>query len=119
MPIDLSRYPTNWRTFSAAIRFARARQQCECPGHCGLHQGRRCTERHGQPAVWARGRIHLTVAHLCSCDPPCAIPSHVIAACQRCHLRIDRQLHKRHRLASALATSQNPAALPPTPPNPS
>jgi hypothetical protein len=33
-------------------------------------------------------------------------PEHVIAACQRCHLRIDRFLHAAHRLARQLARQQ-------------
>lgn len=61
---------------------------------------RRCAEYNGEPGVWAKGRIVLTVAHLCECDPPCAIGDHVIAACQRCHLRIDVPLHKRNASAT-------------------
>ena len=34
-----------------------------------------------QPAKWAKGRVVLTTAHLCKCDPPCAIPEHVKAMC--------------------------------------
>jgi hypothetical protein len=97
MPIDYRRYPTNWREFSASIRFARASGRCECTGQCGLHQPnpfpRRCCELHHKPARWAHGLVRLTVAHLCHCHPPCAIPEHVIAACQRCHLRIDAKKH--------------------------
>lgn len=100
MPIDLKRYPKNWRRFSAEIRFIRARGRCECKGQCGLHGGikaqRQCTETHGKPANFAKGTVVLTTAHLCHCDPPCAKPHHVIAACQRCHLRIDRELHLKH-----------------------
>ena len=61
---------------------------------------RRCTERHGQKATWARGKVILTVAHLCNCDPPCTNPAHVRAMCQRCHLRTDRKLHAAHRRAT-------------------
>jgi len=107
MPIDWSRYPANWRTFSAQVRFARARSQCECTGQCGMHtpnpNPRRCVELHGKPARWFHGRVTLTVAHLCHCDPPCAIPEHVIAACQRCHLRIDRYKHAHARLLTQRA----------------
>jgi len=123
MPIDHRRYPPNWKQFSADIRFSRARGQCECTGQCGLHtpnpKPRRCTERHHDAAQWARGKIILTVAHLCTCDPPCTNPSHVIAACQRCHLRIDSQLHAAHRALKnppqphtahkTIATSPTPA----------
>ena len=48
------------------------------------------------PAKWAKGQVVLTVAHLCDCDSPCVIPEHVKAMCQRCHLRVDVPLHRRH-----------------------
>jgi hypothetical protein len=38
----------------------------------------------------------LTVAHLCACAPLCAEPSHLLAMCQRCHLRTDIVLHMQH-----------------------
>ena len=101
MPFDKTRYPADWRDFSWMIRHHRAQLQCECTGQCGLHQPnpftRRCTERHHTKANYARGTVRLTTAHLCNCDPPCNIPSHVIATCQRCHLRIDRFQHARTR----------------------
>ena len=104
MTFDPKDYPANWRKFSLDIRFDRAKGQCECTGECGLHQPsmftatqepRRCVERSGEDAKWAKGRIMLTVAHLnapggpCQCVPHCAIPEHVKAMCQRCHLRYD------------------------------
>src|SRR3990167_4069474 len=98
---DKSLYPANWKSFSHSIRVDRAEYRCECIGECGLHPEtndgpRRCTERHMQPAVYARGKVVLTTAHLCVCDPICAIPEHVKAMCNRCHLRIDVDLHQRH-----------------------
>ena len=104
MPVDPTKYPPGWRDFSASIRFDRAKGRCECVGQCGLHQPnpttRRCVELHHAKALWARGVVRLTVAHLCDCDPICMNPSHVIAACQRCHLRIDRQKHTATRRAT-------------------
>lgn len=50
----------------------------------------------GQPAVYARGTVVLTVAHLCLCEPLCAEPQHLKAMCNRCHLRTDQPLHQRH-----------------------
>lgn len=101
MPCDLNRYPPYWKQFSRWIRFERARGRCECTGQCGKHTnkngGWRCTEVHGRPAAFANGNTVLSTAHLCTCDPPCAKPAHVIAACQRCHLRIDRDLHVTHK----------------------
>ena len=102
MPADMSKYPPDWKEFSKRIRFTVAEGRCQCTGQCGLHSTnpgpRRCTERHGEQACYAKGQVILTVAHLCDCDPPCVIPEHVIACCQRCHLRIDIELHmKRSR----------------------
>jgi hypothetical protein len=100
MPSDARRYPQGWEVFSQSIRQERAQSRCECQGECGLHRThpgpRRCEEVNYQPAKWAHGRIILTVAHLCTCEPLCAEASHVKAMCQRCHLRIDRELHARH-----------------------
>jgi len=102
MPTPPNYYPNGWLTFSNKIRFLRAHRRCECTGQCGLHQSplknRRCTEIHGEAATFARGKIVLTTAHLCTCAPICMIESHVIAACQRCHLRIDRYKHAAARL---------------------
>lgn len=95
-------YPSNWKDFSRSIRVDRAKLQCECMGECGLHAThpgpRRCTERHMEPAVFAKGTVVLTTAHLCDCNPLCAIPEHVKAMCNRCHLRIDIELHQQHRI---------------------
>ena len=100
MPFHVERYPANWRQVSLDIRHRRAQQQCECLGECGLHcthpGPRRCIERNQTPAQYARGRIVLTVAHLCACAPLCSDPAHLKAMCQRCHLRLDQALHLRH-----------------------
>lgn len=103
MPMDRARYPENWESFSAEIRFTRAGSRCECEGECGLHRThpgpRRCSEVHGQKAKWAKGKVVLTVAHLnndrgpCSCEPRCARADHVKAMCQRCHIRYDVKRH--------------------------
>jgi len=56
-------------------------------------------------------KIVLTVAHLnaddgpCQCNPKCANPDHVVALCQRCHLRYDGVRHKRNRLRNRRAGS--------------
>jgi hypothetical protein len=93
-------YPPDWKDVSNFIRFDRAKGQCECAGECGLHKTtpgpRRCIERHGHAAKYARGKVILTTAHLCTCDPLCKIPEHLKAMCNRCHLRIDVELHKRN-----------------------
>lgn len=92
MPFNRKIYPANWEAFTAWIKFARALGQCECTGQCGQHtrpHPTRCVERNREPGRFMRGRVILTTAHLCKCSPPCAIEAHVIAACQKCHLRID------------------------------
>lgn len=93
-------YPPNWKEISSRIRFERAKGQCECEGECGLHKTtpgpRRCIEKHGHAAKWARGKIVLTTAHLCNCDPLCGNEDHLKAMCNRCHLRVDVDLHVRN-----------------------
>ncbi len=103
MPFDRSKYPEDWELVSARIRNVRSGGQCECVGQCGLHRTnpgpRRCTERNGEDAQWAKGKVVLTVAHLdaegdvCECDPLCSNETHLRAMCQRCHLRYDHPKH--------------------------
>lgn len=107
MPTKAERYPADWKKVSHFVRFERAKGQCECTGECGLHNGqdlffpdaKRCSERHGEPAQWARGKVILTTAHLnakggpCQCDPLCSNPDHLKAMCNRCHLRYDAERH--------------------------
>lgn len=92
-------YPDDWEKISLAVR-DRASGQCECTGECGLHRERRCEERNGEDARWARGRVVLTAAHLCrdrdDCNDHsgrtlirCGRQDHLKAMCQRCHLRYD------------------------------
>ena len=95
-------YPADWKDVSRFIRVQRAQGQCECCGECGLHSThpgpRRCLERDGQPAQFARGTVVLTTAHQCNCCPLCSDPGHLKAMCNRCHMRIDIALHYQHRL---------------------
>jgi hypothetical protein len=104
MPADMTLYPANWRELSHRIRFERAGGRCECRGECGLHRTnpgpRRCAELHGHAAKWARGKIVLTTAHLCACEPLCGDETHLRAMCQRCHLRVDVALHVRNAKAN-------------------
>lgn len=108
-------YPAGWKDFSRHIRYERAEGRCECLGHCGLHRThpgpRRCVERDQQRAVWAHGIIVLTVAHLCSCDPPCIDAGHCLALCNRCHLRVDVPLHQRHAAETRRLAKQEAGQL--------
>lgn len=95
-PENRARYPRDWKEISNRIRFVRAGGRCECPGGpegCGLHRGRRCTERHGEPAVYARGKVILTTMHL-DHTPENVAESNLRAACQRCHLLYDHAHHQ-------------------------
>jgi len=115
-------YPPDWPMISVLIR-ARSGGQCECRGECGLHRTtpgpRRCLERDGMPATWAKGLVMLTVAHRDSTVRPdgyldCS-PDNLFAACQRCHLRYDIDLHRWNR--SRTAEEGQPRLLP-VPPKP-
>src|SRR5438270_13470059 len=98
-PENRTRYPADWRAISAAIR-ARSGGRCECEGECGLHRTtpgpRRCVERNGEGARFAKGKVVLTVAHLDHTPENCA-PENLKAMCQRCHLRYDVAHHARTR----------------------
>lgn len=101
-PENAARYPKDWKRISASIR-ERSGGQCECEGECGLHRTtpgpRRCVERNGQPAKWAKGKIVLTVAHL-NHQPEDCRHENLKAMCQRCHLRYDVEHHQRNARAT-------------------
>lgn len=104
-PENKARYPKDWKAISKAIR-ERSGGRCECHGECGLHRTtpgpRRCVERHGEPAKWAKGKIVLTVAHL-NHQPEDCRPENLKAMCQRCHLRYDHD----HHMKNAYQTRRN------------
>lgn len=91
-PENRARYPRDWKDISRRIRFERAESRCECMGHCGLHSARRCVEEHGKKAIYARGIVILTVAHL-NHQPEDVGELNLLAMCQRCHLRYDARHH--------------------------
>ncbi len=93
-------YPKNWEKISAEVR-ARAAGRCECrgalpPKGCGLHRGRRCVERHGEKAKWARGRVTITVHHTTLNKHECRRKL-LLGMCNRCHLRADAVLRAERR----------------------
>ena len=93
-----SSYPPDWSAISRAIR-ERSEGRCECTGECGLHRGDRCAERDGEPALFAAGRIFLTVAHRNHAPADCR-PENLMALCQTCHLRYDGVLHATNAAAT-------------------
>jgi hypothetical protein len=113
-PSERARYPSEWSAISARIR-ARSDGRCECEGECGLHREhpgpRRCTERHGRPARWARGRVVLTVAHLNHQPEDCS-DENLKTMCQRCHLRYDRAHHQRNAARTRRTRKQNRELFP-------
>lgn len=92
------RYPANWKELVEQVK-KRSGGRCECRGECGLHKDhpgpRRCTERNGENARWAKGRVVLTTAHLCQ-DESCGDLEHLRHMCQRCHLRYDSKQHQKN-----------------------
>ena len=102
--MDRRKYPPDWTRISREIR-ARSGGRCECRGECGSDHAHgsedrpspHCDAVNGAPHPVTGSRVVLTVAHLCRCRDPegrkCGEPSHLIAACQRCHLAIDRADH--------------------------
>lgn len=104
-PENRERYPANWKAIRRKI-LDRAQYRCECEGECGLHRTnpgpRRCTETHGRPAAWAKGKVVLTIAHLDHRPENCA-DDNLKAMCQRCHLRYDNELHKTNSAATRAA----------------
>jgi hypothetical protein len=109
-PENRARYPKDWKAISARIR-ERSGWRCECQGECGLHPPnpwpRRCEERHGEPAKWAKGNVVLTVAHLGDPSPENCADDNLKAMCQRCHLRYDHADHQRNAAATRRAKKRN------------
>lgn len=88
-------YPDDWEAISREVR-DRSGGRCECEGECGLHRGRRCVERHAEPARWARGKVTLTVHHLDG-DKQNSDRKNLKAMCNRCHLRCDSKINSEQR----------------------
>lgn len=107
-PSERARYPKDWKAISVRIR-ERSGGRCECTGECGLHRDhpgpRRCVERHGEAAKWAKGRVVLTVAHL-NHQPEDCRNENLKAMCQRCHLRYDRPHHAKNSAQTRRAAKQ-------------
>ena len=111
-------YPIDWPLLSRHVRYVRAKGRCE---QCGRPDGRTIKQLQdgrwwdeerqlwrddeGEPASWpdvvdyaghVLRRIRLGAAHL-DHDPANSKLSNLKALCQRCHLRHDREEHRRRR----------------------
>ena len=118
MPVDMSRYPKDWKKISLSIR-VRSRGRCECVGECGLHEGR-CDAINYEPHPITTSKVILTITHL-GIDYPDGRKGNkhdkmdvrrknLKAMCQRCHLVFDLQEHLENARATRrrkiLATGQ-------------
>jgi hypothetical protein len=124
-PSERARYPRDWKAISKRVR-ERAGNRCECTIECGATHldddgnPNRCNApngkliiRHrfepefyevhppcggcvgGDPDCARAVRVVLTVAHL-DHTPEHNDPSNLKAMCQRCHLRMDGELHAKN-----------------------
>lgn len=93
MPIDPSKYPSNWRDIRATI-LGRAGNRCE-----GSPAYPDCRAANHQPHPVTGSRVVLTVGHV-NHDTSDNRPENLRAWCQRCHLKHDAQLHARNSAVS-------------------
>lgn len=111
MPVDMKRYPTNWRKVSLTIRRI-AGNRCEW---CGVVNG--------IPLPSGRkGNVVLTVAHLgapyADGKPGDKHDKHDIrrenlaALCQRCHLTYDIDEHIQNRRRNARIRAERAGQMP-------
>ena len=77
MPMDRSKYPTDWESISQRIRFDRAKGRCE-----------KCGSEYGEPNPETGSVVVLTVAHL-NHEPSDCRDENLMAMCQACHIRYD------------------------------
>lgn len=105
MPVDMKRYPKNWREISHQIRFVRADGRCE-----GTEQFPDCQAVHGKPHPDTGSKVVLTTAHIGAPhadgsegdkhDKMDVRPENLLALCQRCHLNLDIKEHVANRMAT-------------------
>ncbi len=116
MPVDMSRYPKDWKDISIRIR-KRSRGRCECTGECGSNhrvnhrfKAIRCPARNKKPHPVTGSIVILTVAHLGTDQADgkkgdkhnkqdCR-DENLKAMCQRCHLNFDRDEHVQNAKAT-------------------
>lgn len=92
MPMDISKYPPDWKAISLRIR-ERDGWRCKF-----------CGAENGKPNPQTGSKVVLTVAHL-NHDTTDNSDENLAALCQKCHLTYDAQ----HHAANAKATRQRKA----------
>ncbi|HEC87929.1 MAG TPA: HNH endonuclease [Thermoplasmata archaeon] len=80
MPIDLKKYPGNWKDISKAVKI-KAGNRCEL-----------CDAEADRPHWKTGSKVIITVHHIDG-NPMNNSPHNLIALCQRCHLRLDFEKH--------------------------
>lgn len=100
MPIDYGRYPADWFTAVRPRILERAGNRCEWCGAENGAVGWRGADGQFHPGLSTTPieaakliRIVLTIAHL-DHDTNHNDPSNLVALCQQCHLRHDREHHR-------------------------
>lgn len=113
MPIDLSRYPKNWRAIATEVKnradwhCENCQRPCRRPGESWDDLEARVenrwkvyekidTEEFGVVEVPKFNRFTLTVAHLNHIPEDCRLEN-LRALCSVCHLRYDARHHARSR----------------------
>lgn len=104
-PENKHRYPSDWKSISLRIRTVRAAGRCECVGECGVDHGGRCTAENGKAHPATGSNVVLTTAHR-DHTPENVDDANLFAACQRCHLRYDRDHHRATRAATRRAVAE-------------
>jgi len=97
MPMDIRKYPSDWKAISLRIR-ERDGNRCKF-----------CGAENGKPNPKTGSKVVLTVAHLHNPDPMCVDDDNLAALCQSCHLTLDGKLHAQHAKQTRLAKKQEAA----------
>jgi hypothetical protein len=93
LPENKHRYPKDWKVISRRIRFERAGGRCEF-----IIDGNRCPALHGLRHPFTGSMVVLTVAHLDHTPENCD-DANLLAGCQLCHNRYDREHRNETRKA--------------------
>lgn len=134
MPIDYSKYPSNWKTEIRPRILGRANNCCEQCGvmdkawvwyhpssdlpemqHVKTQNARQAVEWYGAGEASdheppAHGYlVVLTIAHIHDDNPMNCEDDNLMALCQTCHLRLDAKLHANNAKLAKLHKQENEA----------